>query len=748
MGSVTWLLVPVALLGGVPFPTPVYYTISALKEAAKSLKATTASPCPEEKFVSTDILDSPPRHSRSSTAVASATVAPTTNLGNPRSFLPTFGEMPEETHARTDPSPALVSSQKQMQAKREVKTTKQRYWESLSSAFSTALLKKEAATAWRGRRVTETAGLERQMGSINSPEKSFLPKTTAVGHREVLFLRERLTRRHDGHAKTTPTTTTHAFLRPKGLVETSLPSTATTNKTILDVNEYQATAASSDTDDMRVADVLMQRLRTAGGRREGSAGFERTTYAEPTTGSGNAVLVAEINDLTSSTRPQTAGPIQPSTLAGNAVPISTRVPYESIRLPTTHQAVEASADPVSPEREDIRDVEVHENLSTQLSQLITPGNDEVTEPLKTGPESEASTPVTTWAALSTSANDVSDNSYANQASSAEDMYPSGTSAGHGLTPEETTSVAPVFTEKITQPDSLPVTSADLPVTEREISDIITTSTQTSPAEMWSTNEARVISQSAPPDQDTTTEKPTTYTTSPLKSRETVVTTPGDVESVTTGPGRPLSTSNSSNPLAGGLPKPGINPKDSGRRQPEVMHSTEPPEAYPSVNGVRVRLGLDADYGACVRGREWQFREHIRRQLSVLLRVPLPGVRNVRVLPGSIIVEADMVPVKTPLLEVDRSALLAARTDLQDRIDKGTVVVTDLDGNRLPIFTSTVYSLQPPRGSSYSPALLGALTAMFFGATSVIVASAYLVRRHVREGHVSPSPEAVRSLPLL
>ncbi|KAL1474742.1 hypothetical protein MTO96_037759, partial [Rhipicephalus appendiculatus] len=140
--------------------------------------------------------------------------------------------------------------------------------------------------------------------------------------------------------------------------------------------------------------------------------------------------------------------------------------------------------------------------------------------------------------------------------------------------------------------------------------------------------------------------------------------------------------------------------------PEVTHTTEPPEAYPSVNGVRVRLGLDADYGACVRGREWQFREHIRRQLSVLLRVPLPGVRNVRVLPGSIIVEAVMVPVKTPSLEVDRSALLAARTDLQDRIDRGTAVVTDLDGNRLPIFTSTVYTLQPPRGTSYSPALLG------------------------------------------
>ncbi|XP_075558254.1 uncharacterized protein LOC142590218 isoform X2 [Dermacentor variabilis] len=101
----------------------------------------------------------------------------------------------------------------------------------------------------------------------------------------------------------------------------------------------------------------------------------------------------------------------------------------------------------------------------------------------------------------------------------------------------------------------------------------------------------------------------------------------------------------------------------------------------------------------------------------------------------------MVPVKTPSLDVDKSALLAARIDLQDRIDRGTAVVTDLDGNRLPIFTSAVYSLQPPRGTSYSPALLGALTVMFFGAASVIVASAYLVKRHVGEGHVSPSPEA-------
>ncbi|XP_049523889.1 uncharacterized protein LOC125945690 [Dermacentor silvarum] len=213
-------------------------------------------------------------------------------------------------------------------------------------------------------------------------------------------------------------------------------------------------------------------------------------------------------------------------------------------------------------------------------------------------------------------------------------------------------------------------------------------------------------------------------------------------------GRSSSPSQSSTSQSGGPPNSGIDPKETGKRQPEVTHVTEPPEAYPSVNGVRVRLGLDADYGACVRGRERQFREHIRRQLSVLLRVPLPGVRNVRILPGSIIVEADMVPVKTPSLDVDKSALLAARTDLQDRIDRGTAVITDLDGNRLPIFTSTVYSLQPPRGTSYSPALLGALTAMFFGATSVIVASAYLVKRHVGERHVSPSPEAVSQLPVL
>ncbi|KAK8759667.1 hypothetical protein V5799_002699 [Amblyomma americanum] len=180
--------------------------------------------------------------------------------------------------------------------------------------------------------------------------------------------------------------------------------------------------------------------------------------------------------------------------------------------------------------------------------------------------------------------------------------------------------------------------------------------------------------------------------------------------------------------------------ETGRKKPEVAPTMPSPEAYPSVNSVRVRLGLDARYNSCVRGREWQFREHIRRQLSVLLRVPLPGIRNVRVRPGSILVDADMVPVKTPTLELDKPALLAARRDLQERIDRGAVVVVDLDGNRLPIFTSTVYSLQPPHGTSYSPALLGALTAMFLAAASVIVASACLAKRHIGERHVSPSPE--------
>ncbi|KAM7297069.1 uncharacterized protein ISCGN_022222 [Ixodes scapularis] len=123
----------------------------------------------------------------------------------------------------------------------------------------------------------------------------------------------------------------------------------------------------------------------------------------------------------------------------------------------------------------------------------------------------------------------------------------------------------------------------------------------------------------------------------------------------------------------------------------------PPGLKPNINSVPVVLALDADYGSCVRGREWQFREHMRRQLSSLLRVPMPAIRNVRVRPGSVLVQADLVPVKTPVLELDRSALLAARRELRDRVNRGTAVVSDLDGNRLAVFTTNTRTLLPPRG---------------------------------------------------
>ncbi|XP_077491591.1 uncharacterized protein LOC144102149 [Amblyomma americanum] len=102
---------------------------------------------------------------------------------------------------------------------------------------------------------------------------------------------------------------------------------------------------------------------------------------------------------------------------------------------------------------------------------------------------------------------------------------------------------------------------------------------------------------------------------------------------------PVDAENSSNSgqTSTPLPTSALNPEEeqmgTGRKKPEVSPTVQSPEAYPSVNSVRVRLGLDARYNSCVRGREWQFREHIRRQLSVLLRVPLPGIRNVRVRPG-------------------------------------------------------------------------------------------------------------------
>ncbi|XP_077526688.1 uncharacterized protein LOC144138332 isoform X2 [Haemaphysalis longicornis] len=185
----------------------------------------------------------------------------------------------------------------------------------------------------------------------------------------------------------------------------------------------------------------------------------------------------------------------------------------------------------------------------------------------------------------------------------------------------------------------------------------------------------------------------------------------DVTTVT----KSIKVSSVSTPVPGPV-SPAIPNPDKVTERPDKRKTKEAstvlPEAYPSVNSVLVRIGLDADYDACVRGRKWQFRDHMRRQLSVLLRVPLPGIRNVRVEP--------------------------ARADLQQRIDQGTVLVTDLEGNRLPVFTSTVHSLQPPHGTSYSPALLAALTAMFVAAASVIVAAFCFAKKHLNEAHVSPS----------
>ncbi|EEC12205.1 hypothetical protein IscW_ISCW010000 [Ixodes scapularis] len=110
------------------------------------------------------------------------------------------------------------------------------------------------------------------------------------------------------------------------------------------------------------------------------------------------------------------------------------------------------------------------------------------------------------------------------------------------------------------------------------------------------------------------------------------------------------------------------------------------------------------------------------------------------LAGSVLVQADLVPVKTPTLELDRSALLAARRELRDRVNRGTAVVSDLDGNRLAVFTTNTRTLLPPRGHPYSLPLLCAVSALFVATALVIAASVWVAKKHLTPTPVSPSIE--------
>ncbi|CAN7938501.1 unnamed protein product, partial [Ixodes hexagonus] len=112
--------------------------------------------------------------------------------------------------------------------------------------------------------------------------------------------------------------------------------------------------------------------------------------------------------------------------------------------------------------------------------------------------------------------------------------------------------------------------------------------------------------------------------------------------------------------------------------------------------------------------------------------------------GSVLVEADLVPVKTATLEVDRKALLAARRELQDRVNRGTAVVSDLDGNRLAVFTTARKTLLPPGGHPYSLPLLCAVSALFVATAVVIGASVWAAKKQVTPAPVAPAREQATS----
>ncbi|XP_064478957.1 uncharacterized protein LOC135392187 [Ornithodoros turicata] len=152
----------------------------------------------------------------------------------------------------------------------------------------------------------------------------------------------------------------------------------------------------------------------------------------------------------------------------------------------------------------------------------------------------------------------------------------------------------------------------------------------------------------------------------------------------------------------------------------------------STNTVRVRLGFDADYGDRVQGRQWQFAAHMRQQLSGLLRVPLDGIQNVTVTPGSIRLAFDLVPVKTATLELGRPDLEAARADLMTRINRGTVTLTDLDGNRLPIFTT--YS---SRGDTILM-VASIISATFIASVLLLLVILFVQKRMNRTSKVTPT----------
>ncbi|CAN7938500.1 unnamed protein product, partial [Ixodes hexagonus] len=151
-------------------------------------------------------------------------------------------------------------------------------------------------------------------------------------------------------------------------------------------------------------------------------------------------------------------------------------------------------------------------------------------------------------------------------------------------------------------------------------------TTTSPEATWTTGESYATAKTGTLPESTSEAISREPTTSDKMSGEktTSVTTSGIVtdETTTSRTMRPQVTnvvsadttvSEAATPRRTTLARTTRSSSLPGRRTPKTesaggsSHPEDPPGLEPSINRVSVVLALDADYGSCVRGREWQFR---------------------------------------------------------------------------------------------------------------------------------------------
>lgn len=165
----------------------------------------------------------------------------------------------------------------------------------------------------------------------------------------------------------------------------------------------------------------------------------------------------------------------------------------------------------------------------------------------------------------------------------------------------------------------------------------------------------------------------------------------------------------------------------------------------SVNQIPVQIMFDENYNEKVSGKESEFKSHLKKELAKAIRVPLSSIKDLNLRKDKMSADFSIIVTNDDNNIMDENTLKDAAMDLQARIHRGRLKITDLESNVLSVIADeSVVEVSNTLSTDLTPVVLGIVVGIFILVFILVILSAIIVQHINKSCSRSISPYVKRS----